>query len=164
MSDEPNATGSAISADVEISASAAKVWEVLADFNGMYTWAPSIEDTEQVSDAASGVGAIRRNTAAGFGAIDQEVTKWEEGAGFAYKGGAFGPFSGTVTTYQIRETGLDASACTAQISYRLQDPAMAGSPGEAQLRAKLEAGLHDILGALKTRVETGDLVRVYKSG
>tara|TARA_R110002096_G_scaffold423452_2_gene630653 strand:+ start:61313 stop:61579 length:267 start_codon:yes stop_codon:yes gene_type:complete len=78
---------------IEIQKPSEQVWEVIADFNNMHTWAPSIEKTESISPVKRGVGAVRRNTAT------------------------------------------------------------------SQLQAKLTAGLHEILGALKTRVETGNRIR-----
>jgi hypothetical protein len=153
---------SAVTADINIDADAAQVWEVLADYTGMYTWAPSIEETKSVSDAIQGVGAIRRNTATGFGVIDQEVTAWAEGEGFTYIVGAFGPFRRTTTSYRITKSGQHASKCSLKVSFEMQDDAMAGGPAEDQLKEKLGAGSSAILDALKKRVETGTLVRPHK--
>ncbi len=161
---EPHSTDeNIISADIQIAAEAAKVWSVIADYNAMYTWAEGIEDTLAVTDQKTGVGAIRRNTAQGFGAIDQEITEWSDGEGFTYRAGEFGPFSQTLTSYHLHAGGQGSCDCRLQILYELKDPAMAGSEGEAQLKAKLASGLRDILGALKKRVETGALVRPYKT-
>ena len=156
---------SRVRASIAIEAPTPQVWDVLADFGGMYTWAPSIEDTQRVSELERGVGAVRRNTAKGFGAIDQKVTRWVEPEGFTYEVGALGPFARTLTSYNLRAQGEAASECTLELEYELRGGGAAGQgPPEAQLRAKLEAGLQEILAALKARVETGELVRPYKSG
>ena len=166
MSDpQPRPEAPPVRASIDIDAPSSRVWEVLADFNAMYTWAPSIEDTEGLSEVERGVGAARRNTAKGFGAIDQTVTAWVEGEGFTYTSGPLGPFAGTLTSYRLRADGELASECSLELSYELRSGGAPGQgPSEAQLRAKLEAGLREILEALEVRVETGELVRPYKDG
>lgn len=152
-----------IHAATPIDAPVSQVWEVLADFNSMYTWAPNIEDTEAISDVQRGVGAARRNTAKGFGAIDQHVTAWTDQQGFTYRVDAFGPFTQTHTAYRLRPTGDDTSECRLELSFDMRDAPPGKLPTAAQLSAKLHAGLREILDALKHRVETGELVRPHKN-
>tara|TARA_R110002073_G_scaffold225022_13_gene385644 strand:- start:35220 stop:35681 length:462 start_codon:yes stop_codon:yes gene_type:complete len=143
---------------IEIQKPSEQVWEVIADFNNMHTWAPSIEKTESISPVKRGVGAVRRNTATGFGAIDQTVTEWTEGEGFTYHVAPFGPFASTLTSYRLQALSETTSECTIKLSYSLRETGSEG-PTASQLQAKLTAGLHEILGALKTRVETGNRIR-----
>jgi uncharacterized protein YndB with AHSA1/START domain len=163
MSDNQQSTDQLLSAAVEINRPASEVWAVIAAYNDMYTWAEGIEDTEQLTDAKNGMGAIRINTAKGFGKIEQKITAWVEGKSFTYIAGVFGPLSQTLSTYSVQDAGEGKSRCNLEIAYELQDQAMSGSPAEMGLREKLGAGLHDILGALKLRVETGKQVRPHKS-
>lgn len=162
MSNSPQATGRLLSAKIEIITPAADVWAVIAAYNDMYTWAEGIEDTVQLSDAKNGIGAIRVNTAKCFGKIEQKITAWDDGESFTYVAGAFGPLSQTLTTYSVQDLDNGKSQCNLDISYELQDASLSGSPAETGLRQKLEAGLNDILGALKMRVETGQQVREHK--
>lgn len=162
MSNTQQATDQQISAEIEIDNSAADVWAVIAAYNDMYTWAEGIKDTVQLSDAKNGVGAIRVNTAKGFGKIEQKITAWDEGKSFTYVAGIFGPLSQTLSTYRVQDLGNGNSQCNLEIVYELQDPSMSGSPAETGLRQKLEAGLGEILEALKLRVETGQQVREHK--
>jgi hypothetical protein len=163
MSNIQKATDQLLSAELEINRPAADVWAVIAEYNDMYTWAEGIEDTVQLSDAKNGMGAIRVNTAKGFGKIEQKITAWDEGKSFTYGAGVFGPLSKTLSTYSLQELGNGKSQCNLQIAYELQEPSMSGSPVEAGLRQKLAAGLNDILEALKLRVETGQQVRKHKA-
>lgn len=162
MSNSQQATEQLLSAKIEINTSAADVWAVIAEYNDMYTWAEGIEDTVQLSDAKNGMGAIRVNTAKGFGKIEQKITAWDEGKSFTYIAGVFGPLSQTLSTYSVLDLGDGKSRCNLDIAYELQDPSMSGGPAETGLRQKLEAGLNEILGALKMRVETGQQVRKHK--
>lgn len=162
MSDSQQVTDQLLSAKIEINTSAADVWTVIAAYNDMYTWAEGIEDTVQLSDAKNGMGAIRVNTAKGFGKVEQKITSWDEGKSFTYIAGVFGPLSQTLSTYNVQDLGDGKSQCTLEIAYELQDPSMSGGPAETGLRQKLGAGLNEILGALKVRVETGQQVRAHK--
>ena len=162
MSNTQQTNDQVVSAKIEIDTSAADVWAVIAAYNDMYTWAEGIEDTVQLSDAKNGMGAIRVNTAKGFGKIEQKITAWDEGKSFTYFAGVFGPLSQTLSTYSVQDLGNGKSQCNLDIAYELQDASLSGSPAEMGLRQKLEEGLNDILGALKMRVETGQQVRKHK--
>ena len=162
MSTIQRSTDQLLSAEIEINTPAADVWSVIAAYNDMYTWAEGIEDTVQLSDAKNGMGAIRVNTAKGFGKIEQKITAWDEGKSFTYAAGVFGPLSQTLSTYSLQDHGNGKSQCKLEIAYELQDPSMLGSPVEAGLRQKLAAGLDEILAALKVRVETGQQLRKHK--
>ncbi len=163
MSTQSTRSNRTILVSTSINSPSAPVWDVLADYNAMYTWAPNIQDTRSLSKIDRGVGAIRQNTAKGFGPVEQVVTDWMEGTGFTYSVEPFGPFGQTQTTYSVRSTGDETCECTIQIAYELSDKTSAEGPGELQLRDKLEAGLTQILGALKLRVETGRLVRRFRT-
>jgi len=162
MSNIQQSTDQLLSAEIEINMPVADVWAVIAAYNDMYTWAEGIEDTVQLSDAKNGMGAIRVNTAKGFGKIEQKITAWDEGKSFTYAAGVFGPLSQTLSTYSLQDLGDGKSQCMLEIAYELQDPSMSGGPAETGLRQKLGAGLGEILGALKFRVETGQQVREHK--
>lgn len=162
MSNTQQANDQVVSAKIEIYNSAADVWTVIAAYNDMYTWAEGIEDTVQLTDAKNGMGAIRVNTAKGFGKIEQKITAWDEGKSFTYIAGVFGPLSQTLSTYSVQVLGDDKSQCSLEIAYELQDPSTSGGPAETGLRQKLGAGLGEILEALKLRVETGQQVREHK--
>ena len=70
--------------ELDIDAPASAVWEVLADFNNAYLWAPSVSHSYGLTDAERCVGAARRCTVEGFGTIDEHITEWTEGRGFTF--------------------------------------------------------------------------------
>ncbi len=64
---------------VRISEQGEKVWEILADFSGVASWAPTITSSRLLTDANGGIGARRTCDHISGAAIEEVVTEWEEG-------------------------------------------------------------------------------------
>ena len=61
------------------------VWKVLADFGGVFKWAPGIRRSSLKGDQVSGVGA-RRTIQLRWGFETEEVvTEWTDGEGYAFR-------------------------------------------------------------------------------
>lgn len=66
-----------------IEASVDAVWAVLADFASISRWAPNVDHSSMMTEAAEGVGAVRRIQASGATVLET-VEQWEPGAILSY--------------------------------------------------------------------------------
>jgi len=75
-------------ATTEVAASTDRVWQTLADHEGMSTWGPGVKVTLERPGAEerNGLGAVRRVSLPGpMPAVVEEVTGFEPGRRLAYK-------------------------------------------------------------------------------
>jgi len=69
---------------VEIAAPASLVWDVLADFGDVSSWAPDLRRSNLIGTQDSGVG-MRRGMRHAWGfRFEEVVTQWHDGKGFAF--------------------------------------------------------------------------------
>ena len=73
-----------VKGQIVIDAPVEKVWEVLADFGGVYRWASSITKSYSTSKNNNGPEASRHCNIAGFGGIEESIIEWNEGRDFTY--------------------------------------------------------------------------------
>ena len=145
--------------ELDIDAPASAVWEVLADFNNAYLWAPSVSHSYGLTDAERCVGAARRCTVEGFGTIDEHITEWTEGRGFTFTVTPVGPFAGSHSRWRIQSRGPGRSRVSIELGYDVRFGFMGGLMNALVLKDKLETNLAGVLQSLKTRVETGAEIR-----
>ena len=69
---------------VEIKAPVERVWDVLADFGEVSCWAPYMRTSHLIGEQQSGVG-MRRGMRHAWGfRLEEVVTQWHQGKGFAF--------------------------------------------------------------------------------
>ena len=69
---------------VEIRAPAQLVWDVLANFGDVQSWAPYMRESHLIGEQLSGVGMKRGMRHAWGFRFEEVVTQWHEGKGFAF--------------------------------------------------------------------------------
>ena len=69
---------------IQINASHAVVWGILADFSGVATWAPYLRSSSPVGDVEAGVGAYRVMRHFWGFQLEESVVEWDEGSGYAF--------------------------------------------------------------------------------
>lgn len=69
--------------EVEINASKAKAWEVLADFANV-SWTDTVTDAHYINDKRADVGMARYCNLQDGGHIVERITQWDKGSGFTY--------------------------------------------------------------------------------
>lgn len=78
-----------ISQSIDINAAKSAVWDVLADFGHPHRYVSGLVDSHLLSNAETGVGAIRHcELPKSMGMrqyIDEEITDWKEGEEYTYK-------------------------------------------------------------------------------
>lgn len=72
-------TASNVSVEVPVEA----VWELLADFADISSWASSVSQSSLLTATAPGIGAVRR-VQVGRSALRETVIRWEPGRALAY--------------------------------------------------------------------------------
>jgi hypothetical protein len=148
-----------IESNVMINAPLSKVWQVLSDFNDVYTWAPTVTHSSGLDDKINQVGAGRHCTIEGFGSIVEVLTQWEENKGFTYTISDLGPLTQGLSRWTVTEESQNKVSIKVEFGYELRFSLFGKLMHKLVMRRKLEAGLPDTLKALKTRVESGKLVR-----
>lgn len=69
---------------VKISRPHQAVWDLLADFGGVASWAPYMKSSRLIGDVRSGTG-MRRSMRHAWGfRFEESVTDWTEGEGFSF--------------------------------------------------------------------------------
>lgn len=97
---------SAVVRRIEIEASPARVWEVLADFGNVYRWNPNVSASHSTSVASGGVGATRHCDLKG-GSIEERIVEWRDGRSL------------TLEIYEAQGSPSRLSRATASRSRRL---------------------------------------------
>ena len=69
---------------VEINAPVDQVWDILADFGNVAGWAPYMRRSNLIGELETGIG-MRRGMRHAWGfRLEEVVTQWHEGKGFAF--------------------------------------------------------------------------------
>ena len=140
---------------IVIDAPVQQVWEVLADFGGVYRWAPSVTNSYSTSENSSGPEASRHCDIAGFGGIEEYITEWNEGHDFTYLATGVGPISEGHSTWSVKAQGEKTLVYT-EFSYGLRFGPIGALMNALILRRKVEQGLEKALEGLKHHVKTGE--------
>ncbi len=148
-----------VSEKIVINAKQETVWQVLKDFANVYTWAPSVKQSYALNEKQEGVGIGRHCKLDGFGDIDEYVTQWKEGSGFVYDVTPLGPINNAFSSWWLHKVGDSCTELEVVLSYDLRFGLFGRIMHKLLMRKKLESSLPDGLKALKTRVETGRLIR-----
>jgi len=148
-----------IKSNITINAPLSKVWSVLADFNDVYTWAPTVTHSSGLDEKTNQVGAGRHCKIEGFGAIDEVITQWQENKGFTYTISDLGPFTGGLSRWTLIQESQNKTSINVEFGYELRFSFIGRLLHKLVMRRKLETGFPETLKALKNRVESGRLVR-----
>lgn len=139
-----------IETTIRIQAPREDVWRVLADIQGISTWAAPV--TDATVDGEPGTGATRHCTFADGGAIDERFTAWEEGELQRYE------ITGDMPTRSlVSEWALDEEDGETTVAYRARFEPSKEAAAEAVAKELSGTG-EFLLQALKTYVETGEVL------
>lgn len=103
-----------VSKTVTIDAPAAKVWDMVKDFNGLNTWHPALATDEIVEGKNNTVGAVRVLTLKGGGTIKERLLAFDPAArSFKYAiVESVLPVSDYTATLVVKPAGKNKSAVT----------------------------------------------------
>ena len=138
-----------------------KVWVVLADFNNVYTWAPSVEHSHALNDKSQTEGAGRVCSIKGFGKVNEVITQWNENKGIEFTVSDLGPLKNTLCHFRIKAIDADRTQLDMTFDYDLKFGLFGKVLHQMVMEKRLNTSLSHTLEAFKTRIETGKLLRPY---
>lgn len=142
-----------LSERVDIEASAADVWKVLADFGAVADWAPYMKTCHLIGEQTAGVG-IRRGMRHAWGfRFEEKVTDWTEGRGFSFDV-LRAPFPMTHVKESWVITGGNGTTTVAtQVSYGMSLSAVGSTLDWALVRFIVRREMRSGLEGLKRFIE-----------
>lgn len=140
-----------------LAASAAKVWKVTKDFDGLNTWHPAVAKDEIVEGKNNTVGAVRVLTLKDGGTVKERLLAYDA-AGHGYKYSILDgviPVSGYSATFVVKAAGKGKATATWSSSFKRKNLGRNPADNEndqtavATISGIFQAGLDN----LKTMVE-----------
>ncbi len=144
---------STVTRQVEINVPADEVWRAIADFGGVYKWAPNVASSYSTTEANGGVGAGRHCEVPGFGGIDEEIVDWKEGHSYKYQVENIGPIGKLVNEWSVTSDG-DNSLVTTSASYRMRFGLLGALMDRLMVRRSIRKAMMQSQSGLKGYVET----------
>lgn len=148
-----------VTSQIDIAMSQQSVWEIMADFPNVYTWAPAVEQSRSLTSAQTDIGAGRYCKLEGFGEIEEYITVWQEAEGFVYNVTPLGPLHKAFSSWWLSKVSENVTRLEVVFSYDIRFGLFGSMMHKLVMRKKLEQSLPETLRAFKNRVETGTLVR-----
>ncbi len=141
-----------VKTDVIIDASTDTVWAALKEFGSVSDWAPTVSKSHYLDSQTSGVGTGRHCDIDGFGGIDEVVTHWQEGVGFAYSVTPLGPLAKSNSSWYLTRITDQRTKLEVKFSYDLRFGILGRVLHKLVMRRKLEQSLPETLLAFKKRL------------
>lgn len=146
---------------VRIAAPKQQVWDVIADFGGIYKYNPSVTKSYSTSEANAGVGASRHCDLTFSGAsVDEQIVSWDEGDRYQVRlvdGTRIPPFKEVVATIALEEDG-DETVAHMSFDYSMKYGPFGRLMDAFVVQRQYAKALTLILAGLKHYVETGEEV------
>jgi len=129
------------------------VWNALKEFGTVSEWAPTVSESHYLTAQTEGVGTGRHCHVVGFGNIEEHVTDWFEGKGFAYTVSALGPFSQSNSSWWLTRIDDQTTKLEVVFSYNIRFGIFGKILHKLVMRKKLEQSLPETVAATKNHVE-----------
>ncbi len=147
------------STQIWIHATKETVWEVLADFGGIYRWNPGVRHSYSTSEASHGLLATRHcELLNGDDYLDEDILEWHDGEGFKvniYETNL--PLHRNVVEFSVEADG-SGTIVTVAPDYALKYGLLGRLFNHIVVRRQFKKGMEDLLAGLKYHIETGELV------
>ena len=144
-----------IEKQITIDAPAQAAWDVIADFGNVHRWAPGVTHSYATSPNNNGDGASRHCDIKGFGSVEEDILRWNDGVSFTYDATPLGPIGHSTSVWSVETVGPTRSRVVTSFEY----PTRFGPPGALMnrlfMRRKIDRAFDSTLAALKTYVESG---------
>jgi len=144
---------------VPISASAEKVWIVLADFGSAERWAPTVVRSSSSGQIKRGVGARRILTTTTGEVTEEVIIEWNEGHSFTFEipDGLSSMIKALRETWLIRQSSKGTEVVVT-MDYQIKDGALNSVMDFLVVGRILKKILVQNLAGLKYHMETGEIV------
>ena len=150
----------AVSYQIHVDAPTEKVWNILADFGGVYRYSPGVRSSHSTSQVNGGVGATRHCDLLPAGSVEERIVEWTEGQSYTleiYEGKGTPPFKHAVATLKLKpEAG--GTRVFASLDYSLKYGPVGAVMDKVMVQRFLDKGFQGLLSGLKHHAETGEEV------
>ena len=146
--------------EVRIKAPQEKVWQILADFGGIYIFNPNVPHSYSTSEENGGVDATRHCDLAPFGSVEERILEWKEGEGYTleiYASEKTPPFKKATASIYLREEGGDTIA-EGTIDYTLKFGPVGMVMDQFMAKPNFSKAWSRLFAGLKHYAETGEPV------
>ena len=152
-----------ITKEVEINATKAKVWSVLADIGAVEKYNPVVTKSYSTSENKQGLGASRHCDLLPMGSVEEKIVEWDEGKSYKieiFEGKAI-PFKGT-GSFELTENGKSTN-----VKMTFEPDMGNGLFGKIMgfmMKEKMNKMITGVVIGLKHHLETDELVsaKTYK--
>jgi uncharacterized protein YndB with AHSA1/START domain len=149
---------------IAICAPTDKVWEVIADFENVASWAPTIVDSRSTTEVKSGVGARRVLDHKSGQVVEEVIVEWNEGHSFIYQiPNGFWPVKSLREVWSV-EPSPEGSVVVVTMDFEMQLGPLGAIMDLLILRWLMDRELALGLAGLKHHVETGEVVTSETAG
>ncbi len=147
------------STQIRINATTEKVWEVLADFGGIYLWNPGVRHSYSISESNHGLLATRHcELLTSDDYLDEQILEWRDGESFKVAISDTNlPFHRSVVEFSVEADG-NGTIVTVAPDYALKYGLLGRLMNQIVVRRKFKRGMEDLLKGLKYHIETGEVV------
>jgi carbon monoxide dehydrogenase subunit G len=150
--------------EVHINAPKEKVWEILADFGGVYKFNPNVPKSYCTSTANGGLGATRHCDLAFKGAaIEERIVEWREGQSYTieiYEGKNTPPFKTATASISVRKDG-NGSIVSGTFEYTMKCGPLGALMDKLMMQPQFSQAWSRLFAGLKHYAETGEPVEVH---
>ena len=149
---------------IAIGAPTDKVWEVIADFGNVASWAPTIVDSRSTTEINRGVGARRMLDHKSGKIVEEVIVEWNEGHSFIFEiPNGFWPIKNLREVWSV-EPSPEGSVVVVTMDFEMQLGPLGVIMDLLILRWLMDRELVLGLAGLKHHVETGEVVTSGTAG
>ena len=150
-----------LSYKIDIDATPEVVWDIIADFGGVYRYSPGVKHSQTLSSHNQGLGADRICHLAPAGNIKERITEWNEGKSYTleiYQGKGAPPVKKAYATLALEPGKNDGTVVTASLQYEMKYGPVGAAMDAALFGPFLAKGFTGLLAGMKHYAETGEEV------
>ena len=146
--------------EIKIDAPPQEVWDILADFGGIYKYNPSVSQSYSTSPANSGLGATRHCDLRPTGTVEERIIAWNEGHDYKvdiFEGKGVPPFRSSIA-HLVVEPDRRGTKASMRLDYSLKYGVLGKLMDKLVVKSQFSKAIPGILAGLKHYSETGEPV------
>ena len=148
-----------ISKTVTMEIPATKIWEIMADFQGVDKYHPIVERVDQIGTKETGLGAMRVCNMYDKSSVKEEITHWVERKELTVKLTEAGiPAKSANATMRVEPSGAGHSEVTLEMELDMKYGILGKAMAAVMMRPMMKKIFGKVLKGLNDHASTGQLV------